>query len=65
MFYFFIQYYIITMIANCGKDWFPQIGVGVGSSVQYQWAYLQTIFECHDTIFQVISKLPSFSSRNL
>lgn len=33
IFYFFIQYYVITMIANCGKDWFSQIGIGLGSSV--------------------------------
>lgn len=35
IFYFFIQYYVITMTANCGKDWFSQIGIGLGSSVQY------------------------------
>lgn len=42
--YFFIQYYIITIIANCGIDCFSQIGMGwavqytpVGLLTNYIW----------------------------
>lgn len=65
IFYFFIQYYIITIIANCGKDCFSQIGIGVGSSVYTGGLTYKLYLNVNDRIFQIISNLPSFSSKNL
>lgn len=55
---FCIQHCAITLIASCGKDGFSQVGVGSGSSVC-------THGLTNYTTFQVISRLLSFSSRNL
>lgn len=55
----------LLMIANCGKDGFSQIGIGVGSSIYASGLAYKLYLNVSGMILQVISKLPSFSSRNL
>lgn len=60
---FFIHYYITSHDSQHGKDTLSQIGVGRGSSVCARGFAYKFYLSISGVILQVLSRLPSFSTR--